>query len=71
LEGEGPAGGLEFLSEGDSLEAAANLFAALHRLDKLALRSIHAERAPQETWPAKQSLGEAINDRLAKASFAG
>jgi L-threonylcarbamoyladenylate synthase len=64
LKGEGLAGALEFLSEdGDSLEAAANLFAALYRLDKRALRFIHAERAPEET------LGEAINDRLGRAGF--
>jgi L-threonylcarbamoyladenylate synthase len=56
-------GGLEFLSEGgDSSEAAANLFAVLHRLDNLALRCIHAEKAPAET------LGEAINDRLGRAA---
>jgi L-threonylcarbamoyladenylate synthase len=60
----GSPGGLEFLSEGgDSSEAAANLFAALHRLDKLALRCIHAEQAPGET------LGEAVNDRLRRAVF--
>jgi L-threonylcarbamoyladenylate synthase len=63
LEGEGPAGALEFLSEeGDSLEAAANLFDALHRLDTLGLRRIHAEKAPPE------ALGEAINDRLGRAA---
>jgi L-threonylcarbamoyladenylate synthase len=51
------------LSEpGDASEAAANLFAALHRLDKPGLRRIHAERAPPET------LGEAINDRLSRAA---
>ncbi|MDR0668498.1 MAG: threonylcarbamoyl-AMP synthase [Treponema sp.] len=56
-------GALEVLSdEGDSLEAAANLFAALHRLDSLGLRAIHAEAAPP------QALGEAINDRLRRAA---
>jgi L-threonylcarbamoyladenylate synthase len=59
----GGKGALERLSEGgDSLEAAANLFEALHRLDKLGLRRIHAEKAPPE------GLGEAINDRLNRAS---
>jgi L-threonylcarbamoyladenylate synthase len=54
---------LECLSkEGNTLEAAMNLFEALHRLDKLGLRCIHAEKAPPE------SLGEAINDRLNRAS---
>jgi L-threonylcarbamoyladenylate synthase len=56
-------GALEVLSEGgDSLEAAANLFEALHRLDRLGLRRIHAEAAPPEL------LGEAINDRLGRAA---
>jgi L-threonylcarbamoyladenylate synthase len=48
--------------QGDTLEAAANLFESLHRLDKLGLRCIHAETAPRE------SLGEAINDRLSRAA---
>ncbi|MDR3146873.1 MAG: threonylcarbamoyl-AMP synthase [Treponema sp.] len=61
---EGAAlGALEILSEGgDSLEAAANLFDALHRLDRLGLRAIHVEAAPPE------ALGEAINDRLRRAA---
>jgi L-threonylcarbamoyladenylate synthase len=63
----GGAGALEILSEeGDGLEAAANLFAALHRLDRLGLRAIHAEAAPPELRSA--SLGEAINDRLRRAA---
>ena len=54
---------LEVLSEtGDLSAAAANLFDALHRLDKLGLRCIHAEKAPPQT------LGEAINDRLGRAA---
>jgi L-threonylcarbamoyladenylate synthase len=54
---------MEILSErGDTLEAAATLFACLHRLDKLGLRCIHAEAAPP------QALGEAINDRLKRAA---
>ena len=60
---EARTGALEVLSEeGDSLEAAANLFAALHRLDSLGLRTIHAEAAPPRV------LGEAINDRLRRAA---
>ena len=51
------------LSEsGDPVEAAANLFAMLHELDSLGLKLIRAEEAP----PA--GLGEAINDRLRRAS---
>jgi L-threonylcarbamoyladenylate synthase len=54
---------LEVLSEtGDPSVAAANLFDALHRLDRLGLRRIHAEKAPPE------ALGEAINDRLGRAA---
>jgi L-threonylcarbamoyladenylate synthase len=61
-EGGVPAG-VEILSqEGDSLEAAARLFEALHRLDRLGLRCIHAEKAPP------RALGEAINDRLGRAA---
>jgi L-threonylcarbamoyladenylate synthase len=61
--GNDSAGALEILSEGGGLsEAAANLFDALHRLDKLALRRIHAEAAPP------RALGEAINDRLRRAA---
>ncbi|MDA8425086.1 MAG: L-threonylcarbamoyladenylate synthase [Treponema sp.] len=47
---------------GDTVEAAAELFARLHELDALGLDSIWAERAPD------RSLGRAINDRLHKAS---
>ncbi|MDR0400627.1 MAG: threonylcarbamoyl-AMP synthase [Treponema sp.] len=64
LKGGEPIGGaLELLSEeGDSLEAAARLFEALHRLDRRGLCRIHAEKAPP------QALGEAINDRLGRAA---
>ncbi|MDR2136317.1 MAG: threonylcarbamoyl-AMP synthase [Treponema sp.] len=59
----GMPGAVEVLSDaGDSVEAAANLFDALHRLDRLGLRRIHAEAAPPEL------LGEAINDRLGRAA---
>ena len=51
------------LSErGDSVEAAANLFALLHELDASGVSRIHAERAPEG------GLSHAINDRLYKAS---
>lgn len=51
---------------GDLVEAAANLFACLHALDAMArergLKGIVAMRAPEK------GLGEAINDRLARAA---
>lgn len=53
----------EFLSEsGDAREAASKLFEALRKLDKMGLDLVVAEPAP----PA--GLGEAIQDRLRKAS---
>jgi len=54
---------IRVLSESaDLAEAAANLFDMLHELDNLGLRLIHAEEAPAS------GLGEAINDRLRRAS---
>jgi L-threonylcarbamoyladenylate synthase len=54
---------IEVLSPGGDLrEAAANLFAALHRLDALGLDRIVAVRVPD------QGLGVAINDRLRRAA---
>lgn len=47
---------------GDLREAAANLFAALRRLDGLRLEAIWAEMAPET------GLGRAINDRLRRAA---
>ncbi|MDR0597361.1 MAG: threonylcarbamoyl-AMP synthase [Treponema sp.] len=47
---------------GDTLEAAANLFDLLHRLDRLGGGRIHAEEAPSG------GLGPAINDRLFRAA---
>jgi L-threonylcarbamoyladenylate synthase len=47
---------------GDTLEAAANLFDLLHRLDRLGGGRIHAEEAPAK------GLGPAINDRLFRAA---
>jgi L-threonylcarbamoyladenylate synthase len=49
---------------GDLAEAAANLFAALHRLDAAGLEAIHASLVPDT------GLGRAINDRLRKAAAA-
>lgn len=54
---------VEILSaSGDLREAAANLFAAMHRLDRLGLDAIHAEPVPPE------GLGLAILDRLGRAA---
>lgn len=53
----------EILSpSGDPEEAASNLYAALHRLDKCNLDVIIAERFPDK------GLGKTINDRLERAS---
>ncbi len=61
-----PANGwsaVETLSaRGDLREGAANLFAAMRRLDAAGLDALFAERAPEE------GLGRAINDRLLRAS---
>jgi L-threonylcarbamoyladenylate synthase len=48
-------------SRGDLQEAAANLFACLHRLDEAGLDMIYAEAVPDT------GLGRAIMDRLRKA----
>jgi L-threonylcarbamoyladenylate synthase len=54
---------VEVLSHrGDLREAAANLFSALHRLDKLALDRIVARPVPET------GLGEAIMDRLRRCA---
>lgn len=61
----GFAGPVEILSAGgDPREAAANLFACLHRLDGQGLALILAEAVPEE------GLGLAIMDRLRKAAAA-
>jgi L-threonylcarbamoyladenylate synthase len=58
-----PFEAVEILSEkGDLKEAAANLFAAVRRLDEKKLDLILAHPVPHE------GLGRAINDRLYKAS---
>ena len=52
------------LSEsGDTIEAASNLYDALHQLDKQGLDLIIAERLPDK------ELGRSINDRLQRATF--
>jgi L-threonylcarbamoyladenylate synthase len=57
---------VEVLTEsGDLREAAARLFAAMHRLDRLGLDAIHAEPVPPE------GLGLAILDRLRRAAAGG
>jgi len=48
--------------KGDPREAAANLFAAIRRLDTMDLDLIVAETVPEE------GLGRAIMDRLRRAS---
>jgi len=54
---------IEVLSErGDLRQAAANLFAALRRLDEAGVRRIEAVAVPE------QGLGRAINDRLRRAA---
>lgn len=59
----GPFAAVEVLSEaGDLTQAAANLFAALRRLDALGLDLIVAQPVPEK------GLGATIMDRLRKAS---
>lgn len=50
---------------GDSVEAAANLFAAMRTLDAAGCDEIWAELAPED---APGGLGPAINDRLRRAA---
>lgn len=57
---------MEVLSEtGDLREAAAGLFAAMHRLDALGLDAVIARPVPDE------GLGRAVNDRLRRAAAQG
>lgn len=51
--------------DGDLLEAAANLFAALRRLDGLGLERVVVESVPE------QGVGRAIMDRLRRAATRG
>ena len=65
LLGFGPAGAaatLNLSANGDLVEAAANLFAYLHRLDTPAHRGIAVMPIPD------RGLGRAINDRLRRAA---
>ena len=63
LKPELPAQHQEILSSsGDFKQAAANLYAALHRLDSSKLDFIIAEKLPNE------GLGKTINDRLERAT---
>ena len=50
---------------GNLREAAARLFSALHELDRPGIRTILAERVPDE------GLGRAIMNRLGKAAASG
>jgi L-threonylcarbamoyladenylate synthase len=60
--GEGVEG-VHWLSEsGDATEAAGNLFALLHRLDRPGVREIRVETA------GDSGIGRAINDRLRRAA---
>jgi L-threonylcarbamoyladenylate synthase len=60
---DAPVAHQELLSPSGSLEeAAANLYAALHRLDKLGLDLILVQPLPNE------GLGRSINDRLNRAT---
>lgn len=53
---------LNLSESGDTVEAAANLFAFLRRLDRPGIDAIAVMPVPRE------GLGEAINDRLARAA---
>jgi L-threonylcarbamoyladenylate synthase len=58
-----PGGQVRVLSEKrDPVEAAANLFAILHEMDRMGYSRIRAELAPQG------GLGDAVNDRLSRAA---
>lgn len=58
----GAALSLNLSPTGNMIEAAANLFAMLHRLDRAACRTIAVMPVPES------GLGVAINDRLRRAS---
>jgi L-threonylcarbamoyladenylate synthase len=59
---QGAALMLNLSQGGDLVEAAANLFAHLHGLDRPGLKAIAVMPIPDE------GLGEAINDRLRRAA---
>ncbi len=63
--GDGPATGANIINlspQGNLLEAAANLFASLRRLDATGVATIAVMRIPET------GLGDAINDRLRRAA---
>lgn len=60
--GEGPAAAENLSPSGDLSEAAGNLFAALHRLDRPDFTGIAVMPIPED------GLGAAINDRLRRAA---
>jgi len=63
LSGQPEPKAVAVLSEtGDMLEAASRLFETLHELDRLDVRRIYTQLAPEH------GLGAAINDRLRRAS---
>lgn len=62
VEGGGAQAGLDLSPSGDLAEAAANLFAFLHRLDATGATRLAVAPIPGE------GLGEAIRDRLARAA---
>jgi L-threonylcarbamoyladenylate synthase len=59
---DAPAGALNLSARGDLIEAAANLFSHLRALDAAGAAAIAVMTVPHE------GLGEAINDRLARAA---
>jgi L-threonylcarbamoyladenylate synthase len=59
---DAPAGALNLSARGDLIEAAANLFSHLRALDASGAAAIAVMTVPHE------GLGEAINDRLARAA---
>jgi L-threonylcarbamoyladenylate synthase len=59
---DAPAGALNLSARGDLIEAAANLFSHLRALDASGAAAIAIMKVPHE------GLGEAINDRLARAA---
>jgi L-threonylcarbamoyladenylate synthase len=60
--GPAPAAALNLSAWGDLIEAAANLFSHLRALDASGVKRIAVMKVPHE------GLGEAINDRLARAA---
>jgi L-threonylcarbamoyladenylate synthase len=60
--GSAPAATLNLSPRGDLIEAAANLFSHLRALDASGAKRIAVMKVPHE------GLGEAINDRLARAA---